>query len=208
MSKRNEFAEKKHSELEENSSRFYSWVLQWTVVKKFVLLHSSSPSIFSLSLSNVFFLYYSFPPSTSASVHRKGLSSSSWPVYTYHISQLAMTGWGMTWVGASCTSVEPVWKPVLNSQNLATWFSYIAIWWINSKVSEGLMITSENSSAARESSSMIILTSRLNRSLCQHERGSWHFWLSDLCTQWLMTADVLECSPTLRPPQFNDGTRP
>ena len=27
------------------------------------------------------------------------------------------------------------------------------------------------------------------------------FWLSDLCTQWLMTADVLECSLTLRTPQ-------
>ena len=58
-----------------------------------------------------------------------------------------MTGWGMTWVGASCTSVEPVWKSVLNCQNLAIWFSYIAIWWINSKVPEG---------------SMIIIKSRLN----------------------------------------------
>ena len=68
----------------------------------------------------------------------------------------------MTWVGASWTSVEPVWKPVLNCQNLITWFPYIAIWWINSKVPEGSMITSENSSVARESSHVIILKSRLN----------------------------------------------
>ena len=73
-----------------------------------------------------------------------------------------MTGWGMTWVGASCTSVEPVLKPVLNWKNLATWFSYIAIWWINSKVPEGSMITSQNSSATSESSRVIILKLRLN----------------------------------------------
>ena len=40
--------------------------------------------------------------------------------------------------------------------------SYIAIWWINSKVPEGSMITSENISVVRESSRMIILKSRLN----------------------------------------------
>ena len=68
---------------------------------------------------------------------------------------------GMTWVGASWTSVEHVWKPVLNSQNLATWLPYIEIWWINSKVPEGSMITSENSSATRENSRVIILKSRL-----------------------------------------------
>ena len=68
----------------------------------------------------------------------------------------------MTWVGALCTSVVPVWKPALNCQNLVTWFPYIAIWWINSKVPEGSMITSENSSVARESSRVIILKSHLN----------------------------------------------
>ena len=36
------------------------------------------------------------------------------------------------------------------------------IWWINSKVPEGLMITSENSNVARESSRVIILKSRLD----------------------------------------------
>ena len=41
--------------------------------------------------------------------------------------------------------------------------SYIAIWWINSKVPEGCsMITSVNKSVARESSRVIILKSRLN----------------------------------------------
>ena len=40
--------------------------------------------------------------------------------------------------------------------------SYIEIWWINSKVPEGSMITSENNSVARESSCVIILKSRLN----------------------------------------------
>ena len=39
---------------------------------------------------------------------------------------LLMTGWGMTWVGLgrgrSCPLLKPVWKPVLNCQNLATWF--------------------------------------------------------------------------------------
>ena len=45
--------------------------------------------------------------------------------------------------GRRAPLLEPVWKPVLNCQNFATWFSYIAIWWINSKVPEGSMITSE-----------------------------------------------------------------
>ena len=79
----------------------------------------------------------------------------------FHISRIA-DRLGMTWVGASWTSVEPFWKPVLNCPNLVTWFPYIAIWWINSKVSEGSMITSENSSVARESPRVIILKSRLN----------------------------------------------
>ena len=76
--------------------------------------------LFFLSLSNVFFLYHSFPPCTSASVRRKGSTSSSWrwwwhcyrqPVDTYHISRLAMTGWDI--VGASCTSVETCLKTCL-----------------------------------------------------------------------------------------------
>ena len=154
-----------------------------------------------MSLSNLFFLYHSFPPCTSASICRKGPPSSwwwwqrcyRWPVDTYHISQLAMTGWDMTWVGASCTSVEPVWKPVLNCQNLATWFSYIAIWWINSKVPEGSMITSKNSRATCESSCVIILKSRLNsrghsacmrevRDIFDHQTYVLKYWWQLMCS--------------------------
>ena len=54
----------------------------------------------------------------------------------------------------------------------------------------------------------IKITLELYRSFCLHGRGSWHFWSSDPCTQWLMTADVLARSPTLRPPQLNDSARP
>ena len=74
---------------------------------------------------------------------------------------------------------------------------------------EGSMITSENSSAARESSrDYIKITLELYRSFCLHKQGSWHFWSSDPWTQWLMTADVLARSPTLRPPQLNNSARP
>ena len=106
---------------------------------------------FFLSQSNVFFLYHSFPPCTSHSVRRKGSPSSSWrwrqrcycrPVDTYHISRIAMTGWVMTWVVRRASLLKPVWKPVLNCQNLATWFSYTVIWRINSQVPEGSMIPS------------------------------------------------------------------
>ena len=85
------------------------------------------------------------------------LSLASW---YFHISRIA-DRLGMTWVWASWTSIEPAWKPALNCQNLATWFPYIAIWWINSKVPEG-STTSENSSVVRESSRVIMLQSRLD----------------------------------------------
>ena len=283
---------------------------------------------------------------------------------------LAITGW--VWHGSGCRAplLKPVWKPVLNCQNLATWFPYIAIWWINSKVPEGSMITSEtvvqhvrvhtwlyknhallhshdttirihaeakstimtNEHASLEKytshfirkgcekvmcerwigdwtktatyrppvppsleallsrsagqlnrgpegpavcwvsvltaskynnrlqtnwtscrtglyhclrptafcgrhigtqfnpstvkvipwylrpdalvpwltaeSEVNMLQLELYRSLCLHKRGSWQFWSSYLCNQWLMTADVLERSRNLRPPQFNDGVSP
>ena len=73
-------------------------------------------------------------------------------------------------------------------------FSYIGIWWINSKVPEGSMNTSENNSVVRESSRVIILKSRLNstgHSACTHE-------VRDIF-QWLMTADVLARSQRQRP---------
>ena len=89
------------------------------------------------------------------------VASLSLACWYFHISGIA-DRLGITWVGASWTSVEPVWKPALNCQNLVTGIPYIAIWWVNSKVPEGSMITSENSSVARESSRVIISKSRLN----------------------------------------------
>ena len=97
--------------------------------------------------------------------------SLSLAYWYFHISRIA-DRLGMTWVGTSWISVEPVWKSVFNCQNLATRFPYIAIWWINSLVPEGSMITSENNSVARESSRVIILKSRLNstgHSACNSE---------------------------------------
>ena len=106
--------------------------------------------------------------------------------------------------------LKPVWKPVLNCQNLATWFSYIVIWWNQFEVSWRFNAHQWNSIAIRESSSAIILKScffSTGHSACRSE--VWDiFWSSDLCTQLLMTADVLECSLTLKTLQFNDGARP
>ena len=56
--------------------------------------------------------------------------------------------------------LKPVWKPVLNCQNLATWFSYIAIWWNQLEGSWRYDALQWNSCATRESSRAIILKSR------------------------------------------------
>ena len=141
-----------------------TWISRKKIVVAFILgdysgllkslFNSILPRVFFfffLSLSNVFFLYHSFYLCSSASIRRKGSPSSSWrwrrqcyhrSVDTYHISQIAMTGWVMTWIRQHTPLLKPVWKPVLNSQNLATWFSCIAIWWINLKVPESSMLTS------------------------------------------------------------------
>ena len=136
---------------EENSSRFYSWGLQL----KFFLAFT-----FFMSLSNVSFplraLQLAYIERFTLLFLAMTVVSLSLTYWCFHISRIA-DRLGMTWVGVSWTSVEPVWKPVLNSKNLATWFPYIAIWWINSKGPEGLMITRENSSVERESSRVIIL---------------------------------------------------
>ena len=67
-----------------------TWISRKKIVVAFILgdysgllLKSSFNSVlprllFFLSLSNVFFLYHSFPPYTSASVRRKGSPSSPW----------------------------------------------------------------------------------------------------------------------------------
>ena len=152
---------------EENRSRFYYWRLQRTVVKK-SLFNSVLPrllyffffvaikhllSLRALQLAYVERFTLLFFAMTAAL-----LSLACW---YFHISRIADRV-VMTWVGTSWTAVEPAWKPVLNCQNLATWFPYIAIWWISSKVPEGSMITRENGSVARESSRVIILKSRLD----------------------------------------------
>ena len=114
----------------------------------------------------------------------------------------------MIWVGASWTSVEPVWKLALNSQNLVTWFPYIAIWWINSKVPEGSLITSENSSVARERSRVIILKSCLNstgHSTCTSEVRDFFDRQTHVPNDWwqLMCSHVLQpwdrCNSTTAP---------
>ena len=196
---------------EENSCCFYSWGLQRTVVKK-------KKSLFNSVLPHLlFFCHYQtplFPPRTSASVRRKGSPSFSWrwrqrcyrwAVDTF-ISVELLTGW--IWYGSGSHG------PLLNLFGNLFWTAKISLlgflWWINSKVPEGSIITNENSSATRESSRVIILKSRLNstgHSACTSEVRD-IFWSSDPCTQWLMTADVLQHSPTLSPPQFNDGARP
>ena len=112
----------------------------------------------------------------------------------FHVSRI-VDRLGMTWVGASWTSVEPVWKPALNCQNLVTWFPYRAIWLINSKVPEGSMITRENSSVARESLRVIILKSLLNstgHSACTSEDRQTHVpndWWQLMCSHVLQPWD-------------------
>ena len=152
-----------------------------------------------------------FPLRTSASVRREGSPSSTWrwrqrcyrwPVDTF-ISIELLTG--LVWHGSGRRG------PLLNLFENLPWtarislldFSYIATWWNNSKVPEGSMICS----AARESSRVIILKSRLNstgHSACTSEVRD----IFDRQAHVLITADVHARSPTLRPPQFNDGARP
>ena len=157
---------------EENSSRFYSWGLQRTVVKK-CLFNSVLPRLLFffvaikhlLSLRALQLAYVERFTLLLLAMTAASLSLACW---YFHISRIA--DWlGITWVRASWTCLEtclePAWKPVLNCRSLAFWFPYIAIWWINSKVPEGSMITSE-------SSRVIILKSRLDstgHSACMSE---------------------------------------
>ena len=182
---------------EENGSRLIFGNYSWLLSKR--SFNSVLPRLlFSfLSLSNVFFLYHSFPPCTLTSVRRKVSPSSSWrwrrrfyrrPVDVYHISRIAMTGLALC-VMWRAPLLKLVWKPVLYCQNLATWFSYIAIWWNQFEGSWRFDGHQWNSSETRESSRAIILKSRffLHRSLCLHERGSWHFLI--VRPLYLMTDD-------------------
>ena len=115
---------------EENRSRFIFGNFSGLFLKS--SFNSVLPRLlyFFLSLSNVFFLYHSFPLCTLASVRRKGSPSPSWrwrrrfyrrPVDIYHISRVAMTGWALYDMRrAARASVETSSKTVLNCQNLAT----------------------------------------------------------------------------------------
>ena len=126
------------------------------------------------------------------------------------VGLLWQAGFYMTCFVWRAPLLKPVWKPVLNCQNLATWFSFIAIWWNQFEGSWMFDAHQWNSSATRESSRAIILKSRFfstgHSARTSEVRDI--FWSSDLCTQWLMTADVCECSLTLRTPQLNDSARP
>ena len=80
-----------------------------------------------------------------------------WLVDTF-ISVELLTGRG--WYGSGRPG--PLLNLFRNLPKSRYLISYIAIWWINLKVPEGSMITSENNSVTRESSYMIVLKSRLN----------------------------------------------
>ena len=80
----------------------------------------------------------------------------------YHISWLAMTGWGMTCVRASCTSVETCLETCLEqpkSRNLIFLYNDLMDQFEGSRRFDDHQW---NSSATRESSRVIILKSHLN----------------------------------------------
>ena len=167
MSERKEFAEKKHSKLEILGRK---WGLQWVVVQK-SLFHSILPPSSSWGDSSVFI--------------------AGWLILSYQ-SYCWQAGYGM---GRSV--IDLCWtclETCLELSKSRYLISYVAIWWINSKVPEGSMNTSENNRVARESSRVIILKSRLNstgHSACTRE-------VRDVF-QWLMTANVLLRSQRQRP---------
>ena len=194
-----------------NCSRFYSRGQQRTVVKK-SLFNSVLPHLlfffFFLSLSNA-----SFPSARApAGVRRKRftilflamtaalLSLACW---YFHISRIAdRLGYDMgRGVVNLCWTCLETCLELPKSRYLIYLYS-------------DLMDQFEGSSSFDDhhmwkfTRDYFKITLELYRSLCLHKRGSWHFWSSDPCAQWLMTADVLERSPTLRPSQFNDGARP
>ena len=123
---------------EENSSRFYSWGLQQAVVKK---------SLFDSV----------FPPSSSwgdGSVVIAVLLILLCQSYCWQAGRGMGQGvLDLCWTCLETCLVLPKSRYLI---------SYIEIWWINSKVPEGSVITSENNSLAYESSCVIILKSRLN----------------------------------------------
>ena len=124
---------------EENSSRFYSWGLERTVV-----------------LKKVCFIAFFLPPllgddggGVIVGLLIHSYQSNYWQA-GYDMGRGVME---LYWTCLETCLEQPKPRYLI---------SYIAIWWINSKVREGSMITSEINSVARESSRVIILKSRLN----------------------------------------------
>ena len=107
--------------MKENSSRFYSWGLQRTVVKKVC--------------SIAFFLAFSFFFVTiKRLVHPPLLGDDGSVVIVVLLILSYQSNWwqavyDMGW--GVLDLVKPVWKPALNCQNLVTWFPYIACPWCN-----------------------------------------------------------------------------
>ena len=156
---------------EENSNRFYSWGLQRTVVLKVC--------------SIAFFL----PPPLGDD---GGVVIVGSLILSYR-SNCWQAGYDM-----GRDVMHLCWTCLETCLELVTWFPYIATWWINSKIPEGSMITSENSSVARENSRVIILKSHLNsigHSACTSEVRDIFDRQTHVPNEWWQ----LMCSRVLQP---------
>ena len=144
---------------EENSSRFYSWGITadcskeslFTSVLPRLLFFVAIKRLFSLRALQLEFVKKVHPPllGDDGGVVIVGLLILSYQANCW----LARYNMGRGVVDLCWTCL----KTCLELPK-SRYLSYlIAIWWINSKVPKGSMITSENSSVARESSRVIIL---------------------------------------------------
>ena len=170
---------------EENSSRFIFGNYNGLLLKS--SFYSVLPRLlFFLSLSNVFFLYHSFSLCTLASVRRKGSPSSSWrwrrfyrrPVDVYHISWIAMIGWSLYDMRrAACASVETCSKTCLELPKFR--FLIFLDSYLMESIRRFLKVRCSSveqlCNTWKFTRDYIKITLFLYRSLCQHERGSWHF---------------------------------
>ena len=102
-------------------------------------------------------------------------------MFIISVRLLWLAGLYMTCVLRREPLLKPVRKPVLNCQNLANWFSYIAIWW--NQFEGSWRFDAHQCNTWKFTRDYIKITLFLYRSLCLHEWGLWHFfWSSDLCT--------------------------
>ena len=180
---------------EENSSRFYSWGLQRNVViKDYSIAFFLAFSFFSVAIKRLLSLralqlaYVERFTLLFLAMTAALLSLACW---YFHISRIAdRLGYDM---GRSV--VLHCWTCLETCLELQK--SRYLIWWINSTVPEGSMITSENSSATRESSRGIILKSRLNstgHSACTSEARDIFDRQTNVPNDWwqLMCSNVLQ----------------